>query len=116
MEEVLEPLAVLVPVFGSIILFVKILTDYYLRKRMVDKGLVNENAIELLKKHDTQTGKYGSLKWGLLVLFGGIGLIVINYLDYRHDSPLPFGMFAVFLSLGFLIYYFYVKRETDSQQ
>lgn len=115
MNDVLEPLAVLVPVFGSIILFVKIMTDYWLRKRMVDKGLVNENAVELLKKHENSTGKFSSLKWGLLVLFGGIGLIVINYLDYRHDSPLPFGMFAVFLSFGFLVYYFYVKKQTETE-
>ena len=114
MDDFLEPLAVLVPVFGSIILFFKIMTDYWLRKKMVDKGLVNENAVDLLRKHEGETGKYSSLKWGLIVLFGGIGLIVIHYLPYYRDSPLPFGVFAVFLALGFLVYYFYVKKETES--
>ncbi len=115
MNDVLELLAVFIPIFGSIILFFKIMTDYWLRKKVVDKGLVNENVGDLLKRHDKETGKYSSLKWGLLTLFGGMGLIVINYIDYYRDSPLPFGIFAVFVSFGFLVYYFYVKRETEKE-
>jgi hypothetical protein len=115
MDDVLEPLAVLVPVFGSIILFFKLMTDYWLKKKIVDKGLGAEDASALLKSQNSTDNKYSSLKWGLILLFGGLGLVVINYVPYYRDSPLPFGLFTVFVALGFLVYYFYVKKETDNR-
>ena len=70
----LEPLAVLVPVFGAIILFIRTLTDYWLRRKLIDKGLVNEQASSILNSENENDQKYASLKWGLIILFAGIGL------------------------------------------
>ncbi len=115
MEDIIVPVVAMISVFGSIVLFIKILTDYWLRKRMVDKGATDENAVQLLKQHVSEGGKYGALKWGLIILFGSFGLIVINFLPYNYDyeTSMPWGIFAFFLALGFLVYYFYVKRETE---
>lgn len=116
-EHVFELLAVFIPVFGTFILFIKYLTNYWLKKKMIDQGLGSENVAEFFKNHNSDTGKYSSLKWGFISLFGGIGLIVINYLPYRSmDGPMPFGVFAVFVSLGFLLYYFYVKGQEDKEK
>lgn len=98
--------------FGAALyFFTKVLTDYMLKKRMIDKGYVNEDTQAIFKTHDTPDGRYGSLKWGLLTLTFGIALILMDYLEVRADSPLPYGLVAVALSAGFLIYYFLVKKE-----
>jgi hypothetical protein len=34
----------------------------------------------------------------------------MDSLEVRPDSTLPYGIFAVALSLGFLLYFFLVKR------
>jgi hypothetical protein len=103
MAEVLMPLVVLGTMATGTILLTQTLTNYYLRKRMVDKGLIGDDAASMLKKQTES--KSSSLKWGLIILFGGIGLIIIGMMDFERDSVLPFGIFAVSLSLGFLVHF-----------
>ena len=110
MEDIIIPIAGMISVFGGTILFVKILTDFWTKRNLINKGYVDEKAANILKQYQEEGNKLASLKWGMVTLFGGIGLIVINYTDYYRDSPLPYGIFAVFIALGFLTYYFYVKR------
>ncbi|HEY9008364.1 DUF6249 domain-containing protein [Ohtaekwangia sp.] len=110
MEHVLMPIAIIGSFGTSIYFFTKVLTDYILKKKMIDKGYVNEESQSIFKAH-TAENKFSSLKWGLIALFGGIALIAMDYLEVSPDSTLPYGMFAVALSAGFLIYYFLVKRE-----
>ena len=96
----------------SVYYFTKVLTDYILKKKMIEKGFVNEDT-QAIFRQQSSTQKYSSLKWGLLALFGGIGLIILEYLDVRPRSPMPYGIVAVALSLGFLVYYALVKKELD---
>lgn len=98
--------------FGlSLYYFTKVLTDYMLKKRMIDKGFVTDDTQAVFKSYKDADGKYPSLKWGLLFLTGGIALILMDALNVAPDSPTPYGIFAVSLSLGFLAYYFIIKRE-----
>lgn len=112
MKEVLMPITILGSFGAAVYFFTKVMTDYLLRKKMIDKGLVGEDAQSLFKVQEGTTNKYSSLKWGLLVLFAGISLIVMEFVPYYGNSPLPYGLFAVSVSLGFLIYYFIVRRES----
>ena len=84
-------------------------TDYHLKKRMVELGHVDEKVSNILGNQEELT--YSSLKWGLIILFGGLGLILLEFISYDIDSPFPFGVEAVFIALGFLLYYFIVKKE-----
>ncbi len=107
MEEII-PIVAIVSVFGSSILFVSIITNYSLKKKLIDKNMVNTDTANLFK---SENSKQNALKWGLIVLFAGIGLIIIEQLPYDGDSPLPWGVEAVCIALGFLTYYFLVKNE-----
>lgn len=107
--EVLLPVSVLGSIGLGIVSFTKVLTNYFLRKKMVEKGLSGADAVELLSQQNES--KFSALKWGLIILFGGIGLILLEILPYDESSPLPYGVIAAFISLGFLIYYFLVKKE-----
>ena len=109
-NEVLMPVSILGSLGLSIYFFTKVMTDYMLKKKMVDKGFVNEDTQAIFKQYDGEN-KYASLKWGLIAFFGGLSLIIMEYVPVSPDSPLPYGLFAVSVSLGFLIYYFLVKRE-----
>ncbi len=80
---------------------------------MIDKGFVNEESQALFKKQEGSTNMYSALKWGLILLCGGIALILLEYLPYERDSPLPFGVFIVFVAAGFLIYFKMMKKEAE---
>jgi hypothetical protein len=109
--HVLMPVAILGSLGTSLYFFTKVLTDYILKKKMIEKGYMTEESQAIFKSYKNEGNKLSSLKWGLIVLCGGIGLIIIDALGVTPDSPLPYGVFAVSLSIGFLSYYFMVRNE-----
>src|SRR5688500_13722987 len=112
LRDVLMPIAILGSIGTSIILFTRTISDYILKKKMIEKGYVNEDTQAIFKRN-TDENRYASLKWGLILLFAGLALVIMEFINYDNESPLPYGLFAVFVSLGFLIYYFLVKKELN---
>jgi hypothetical protein len=111
-NELLMPVSILGSLGLSIYFFTKVMTDYMLKKKMIDKGFVNEDTQAIFKNYQNADNKYSSLKWGLISFFAGLSLIIMEYVPVSPDSPMPYGLFAVAVSFGFLIYYFLVKRDT----
>lgn len=111
MHDVLMPIAILGSFGTSLYYFTKVVTDYILKKKMIEKGYVNEDTQAIFRNQEA-SGRYGSLKWALLAFFAGVALILMEFVDVRPDSTMPYGIFAVALSLGFFIYYYLVRKET----
>lgn len=110
MEDIILPIGVLATIATGIGYFTKVLTDYKLKRKLIEKDLINADAANILNDPELD-GKYASLKWGLIILCGGIGLIIINMVDFYNDSPLPFGIMAVSIAVGFLSYFFIIKNR-----
>ncbi len=113
-SDVLMPIAIIGSFGASIYFFTKVMTDYILKKKMIEKGFVNDDTQAIFKQHSA-TNKFTSLKWGLIIFFAGVSLIIMEYIPARPESPLPYGLFAVSVSLGFLIYYFLLKKEIETK-
>ncbi len=111
MNDVLMPVAILGTFSAGLILFTKAITSYVLRKKMIEKGYVNEESQSIFKKEGAHNNKYNSLKWGLIVFFTGMALVCLEFIPYSSNSPFPFGFVAIFASMGFLVYYFLVKDK-----
>ncbi len=111
-NEVLMPIAIIGSFGASIFFFTKVMTDYILKKKMIDKGFVNDDTQAIFKQH-TADGKFSSLKWGLIIFFAGLSLVLMEFIPTTPDSPLPYGLFAVSVSLGFLIYYSIVRKNAN---
>jgi hypothetical protein len=111
-QDVLMPISILGSFGASIYFFTKVLTDYILKKKMIEKGYVTDETQSIFKTYKNDN-RYGALKWGLLFLTGGISLIIIDFVNVQPDSPMPYGIFTVGLSTGFLIYYFMMTKKTN---
>jgi hypothetical protein len=111
LKDVLMPITIIGSFGYAVWAFTKVMTDYILKKKMIDKGFVNDTTQAIFKSQEITNDKYPSLKWGLIVLSVGLALILMEFIDTRPDSPLPYGLFAVFVSAGFLTYYFFVQRD-----
>ncbi len=100
-------------IFFAIYHIVKLFTDYLLRRKIVKAGHIDKAGIlEQKQVLNDESDRYPSLKWGLVALMGGLGLILIEILKNLnpslvnyHDAVLPLGILLVFVSLGFLIYF-----------
>ncbi|SMC87079.1 hypothetical protein [Pedobacter nyackensis] len=102
----LTPIAICIVVAVIIIA----LYNYRLKKRIIDSGPIDENSLKFL----LSLSGIGSeiLKWGLVLLFGGIGLILVEFLPYPADeSTVPYGVVLVSVATGFLTYYLIMKKQ-----
>jgi hypothetical protein len=100
---------VILSIAFGLYLISKPFTNYLLRRRLMELGQWNE---ESLRQLDAQAElPTDNLKWGLILLFFGIGLILAAFLPYSYYSSLPYGVVAVSTSIGFLIYYGIVTKR-----
>jgi cobalamin synthase len=109
-----QNLAVALMFIASIIaltIIIIALLNHRLKSRMVRLGVMEESAIKELNRIN-YAFKLDPLKWGLILLFAGLGLILLTFIPYRADSLLPYGVEAVFISFGF-ISYFYLSQKAN---
>ncbi len=99
-------------IFTGIVSIIKAISSYQLRRRLIQQGQVDPQSVRVLQS--SVSPRLSALKWGLVTLFGGIGLIIISITNVNVDSPLPFGIEAVCIATGFLVYYFISKNEESS--
>jgi len=111
MFDAFVPFSVLGTLGASVYFLAKVFTDYILKKKMIEKGYVSEDTQAIFKSYGN-ADRYSALKWGLIFLTGGISLIIMDSINVSPESPLPYGILTVGLSVGFLVYYFIVKKET----
>ncbi|MDM8160572.1 hypothetical protein QUH73_12170 [Labilibaculum sp. K2S] len=109
-------------VFYSIVTFVKIMSSHFLKRKIIKTGhfdraeILDQNTDVEVKKQ-VKYDQYPALKWGLVVLFGGLGLIGIeilglNYPEFiRYNSVMPYGIEFVSVSIGFLLYYLIMSKK-----
>jgi hypothetical protein len=112
LKMVLMPVAIMGTFGWALAIFTRTLTNYLLKKKMIDKGFVNDDTQSIFKNQvAAPDNKYASLKWGLIIFFAGLSLIVLEYIEFDRQSPLPYGLFAVSVSFGFLLYYFLIRKD-----
>lgn len=108
------PIGILGTIALGFIFFTRTLTNYFIKKKMVDKGYVDKESTSILIDTKNSGGNpLVTLKWALVIFFGGLALVLLEFIPYEHDSPLPYGLFALSISLGLLIHFFIVRNETN---
>jgi len=91
------------------------LIKYQLKKKMMEAG-VSEDPVIGSEKNKSKAEPRNILKWTLIMMFGGVGLIVQEFLPYNSDnSALPYGVEILFISIGVLIYYLIIKNDNKNK-
>lgn len=96
------------PVFVSFFAFVlgitKVLSDNWTKRKLIE-ARVSEDVIRTLFRKESDPEMFAALKWGIVLVSLGLGLIVSQYLPSRFDEPLAWGVVLVFGGVGLLAYY-----------
>ncbi len=106
-------------VFFGIYHLIKMFTDFLLRRKIIKAGHIEKAGILDPVSAISEENKYPTLKWGLVSLMAGAGLILIDLLYQggriewvkEYNALLPFGIELVFIASGFLIYFFIVNAR-----
>lgn len=111
----LIPIVGIVMCFGTVILAFITITNYRLKKKLIESGQLDAESQKLITQNFSGM-KFDNLKWGLILLFAGLGMVVIDFLpvDKIRNFHLQMGIELIFIAVGFLIYFFYMKdRKVD---
>lgn len=119
--EHLSEIAVTGVVFFGIYHILTLISDHLLKRKLIKAGQYEKVGIlEARRTVSEESNKYPSLKWGLVALMTGIGLIIIEimraanpYMWNIENAAMPFGILLVFISAGFLLYFFFMSRKQN---
>ncbi len=103
-------------VFGTMVLITKFIVDYFTRKRLIDKGLVDEK-VKFLYNGSSYSRALNNLKWGMVLIGIGIAALAGNFAPQTFDETGTLGLMFVLGGLAFIIYYILlsltIKKEKD---
>jgi hypothetical protein len=99
-------------VFVGIYQVIKVYTDFLLKRKIIISGQIDKAGILETPKENAENS-YPTLKWGLVTLFAGLGLLVIALVNRGENmewingsnSYLQIGIELIAISLGFLVYF-----------
>jgi hypothetical protein len=116
--KVMNEILVTAVVFFGIYQILSMIAEFLLKRKLIKAGQYEKVGIlENPKPSTDEVNRYPSLKWGLVALMTGLGFILIEVLnvnkmmDYYENAALPIGILLVFISVGFLIYFFIVNGK-----
>lgn len=117
MQEVI-PIVAITSTFGAAVLIIYIIRSSLHRERMamIEKGY---DATLLKPAANRDTGKYNSLKWGMVAIGVGVGLLLGNILESyvgMSDDVAYFSMIFLCGGAGLVLYYLIVSRQKGTEQ
>jgi len=105
----LAPFIVMIAILIVIAVIIIALLNYKLKIRMIESSGIDDRLLNSLTRPDA---RLEALKWGLILFFGGFGLIIIEFLPFDStESSLPYGVEIVCLAAGFLSYYLLLQGK-----
>lgn len=115
----MEPIFVVFIVFATIgvVVYTWLSSRHKERMAMIEKGVTPCDFKSGSLKEVFAPHPLCSLKWGMLAMFVGIGLLVGNLLDhafYINDSVYPASM-LIFGGLGLILFYFIASRKMKAE-
>ncbi|MBE2255507.1 MAG: hypothetical protein IAE65_04845 [Ignavibacteria bacterium] len=119
--EGLIPIMGILATFGipGVIIIWYIYTKHREKMRLIESGLSPEEVKAYFSESEKKPkNPYTTLKWGILFLFFGIGIILANVVHtvYDLDEGFAFGVVLICGGLGLLVYYSIVQKKLKDQE
>ena len=110
MEDTIVPVALFLSMTVAIIAIVRVVSEGRTRRRLIETGASPELARVVASGSATDHGVHASLQWGLVTGAVGIAFVVIQYVPFRPDEPISYGILLLFASAGLIGYHFAGRR------
>lgn len=102
MEDVLVPLGF----FALVAYIAKLIRDTRIRRKALESPLSEKQVEELLDRGGwPEPSTRAALKWGLVVLALGAGLLFVDLVAISFESPLAYAVLLVATGIALLGYY-----------
>jgi len=109
MEEILVPLGF----FALVAYIAKLIRDTRIRRKALDASLSEEAAEALVRGGSFEPSPKSALKWGLVVLAIGAGLLFVDLLAISFESPVAYAVLLMGAGIALLSYYLIEQEDPD---
>jgi hypothetical protein len=99
--------------FFTICFVVKAFLDYFMRRRLIEKGLVDKNVKHLFKYGSPALS---SLKWGMVLIGLGGAVIIGRLVPYRWSDEITISSMFILAGLALVIYYFIAPKTANGNE
>jgi hypothetical protein len=110
MVETIVPVAFFISFTVTLVAITRIVSEGRVRRRLIESAASPELAKLVTTAPASDLGVHASLQWGLVTGAVGMALVVIQYLPFRPDEPISFGILLLFASAGLIAYHFAGRR------
>ena len=98
------PTLVVISFFVFVLGITKVLADNWTKRKLIE-ARVSADVVRALFRKESDPEMFAALKWGIVLVSLGVGLMVSQYLPGRFDEPLAWGVVLVFGGVGLLAYF-----------
>lgn len=110
MEDFLVPLG-----FFALVAYIsKLISDTRIRRKAIDSGLSEEKAKAFYHGSWAEPSTRGALKWGLVVMALGLGLLLVEIFTISFESPFAYAVLLVATGIALLGYYL-IERDNEDR-
>jgi len=101
--------APLIIFFGVVAFIVKIILEHQTRKKLIEKGMLDEN-VKYLYADRPEDRILPSLKWGMILIGVGIAFFIGQLVPPELAEEITIGGMFLFAGLGLILYYAIANR------
>ncbi len=114
MSENLVPIIIVPTIFFCIVAIVKIVSDNVVRRKLIEKGMVNADVKYLFA--NTMNGTPTSLKWGMVLIAVGAAVLVGQLVPFSISEEVTISAMLIMAGLALIVYYFIASRLSKKSE
>jgi hypothetical protein len=94
---------------------VKIIFETGTKRKLIDKGMVDEN-VKYLYQEKQKSPALSALKWGMVAIGIGIAIFIGQMVQYDLREEVTIGCMFIFGGLALVIYYAIARKMMDEPE
>jgi peptidoglycan/LPS O-acetylase OafA/YrhL len=116
-----SPVLLLAILAWALVTTVRTFTEHRTRRRLMEARL-DDREIRAFLARPERADLFASLKWGLLLVGVGMGLVTAQFLPYGGEDPITYGLMFLYGGLALLLYHVIAAviarrdRERDARE
>lgn len=112
MDIELVPITLFVAFFGSIAYIAKVIGDTRIRRKVLEARVSADVAEAILDRDWREPSTRSALKWGLVIVALGGGILLIDLFSISFEAPLAYAILLLATGTALLGYYL-IESEND---
>jgi len=115
MEEIIIPIVVVPVIFFSIATMLKTISDNSVRRRIVDRGVLDENVKYLFVKQHLDFVP-NSLKWGMVMVALGLAVLIGKLAPSSFQEEAMVSAMFILGGTALISYYFVARKFKEAEE